>query len=287
MGKNRINKNISLLSAIVMILLFVTPKAFCESTSWNCPECGRTGNTGNYCGGCAYPAPWIELVEEEGICPKEEFKTVGNIVTFGHYEQDNTIANGKEPIEWIVLEYDDENQKTLLISKYCLISMVYNKSNVAVAWENCTLRNWLNEDFLDDAFNEEEGKTILTTEVNNCADQGYSYLGTSGGNNTRDQIFLLSCAEANHYFGVTTGAENTKSRASATAYAISLGDWTNHDSTTDEGEPAGRWRLWSSGFDQTTAAFVNDDGSLACGDVASDRNYIRPVLWLNLDSDIF
>lgn len=28
-----------------------------ETTVWNCPECGRTGNTGNFCGGCGYPAP--------------------------------------------------------------------------------------------------------------------------------------------------------------------------------------------------------------------------------------
>ena len=24
---------------------------------WNCPLCNRTGNTGNYCGGCGQPAP--------------------------------------------------------------------------------------------------------------------------------------------------------------------------------------------------------------------------------------
>lgn len=31
----------------------------------------------------------------------------GNIVTFGHYEQDNNFDNGAEPIEWRVLEVND------------------------------------------------------------------------------------------------------------------------------------------------------------------------------------
>lgn len=34
--------------------------AFAEQSAWDCPKCGRTGNTGNYCGGCAHPAPWLE-----------------------------------------------------------------------------------------------------------------------------------------------------------------------------------------------------------------------------------
>ena len=31
-----------------------------EHYEWNCPQCGRVGNKGNYCGGCAHPAPWVE-----------------------------------------------------------------------------------------------------------------------------------------------------------------------------------------------------------------------------------
>lgn len=41
--------------------------------------------------------------------------TTGNVVTYGHYEQDNDTANGKEPIEWVVL--DVQGDKALLISK--------------------------------------------------------------------------------------------------------------------------------------------------------------------------
>ena len=42
----------------------------------------------------------------------------GDIVTFGKYEQDNNIDNGKEPIEWFVLTV--ENGKALVMSKKVL-----------------------------------------------------------------------------------------------------------------------------------------------------------------------
>ena len=57
-------KHINLL--IVTTALFILTKlcfstALCENNVfWNCPECGRSGNTGNYCGNCGHPAPWIE-----------------------------------------------------------------------------------------------------------------------------------------------------------------------------------------------------------------------------------
>jgi len=33
-----------------------------------------------------------------------KYKTVGNIVTFGKYEQDNDTGNGDEDIEWMILD---------------------------------------------------------------------------------------------------------------------------------------------------------------------------------------
>jgi len=41
--------------AILCGLALLTLSASGEEQTWDCPECGRTGNTGNYCGGCAHP----------------------------------------------------------------------------------------------------------------------------------------------------------------------------------------------------------------------------------------
>ena len=49
----------------------------------------------------------------------------GDCVIFGHYEQDNNTSNGKEDIEWLVLE--KEADRMLVISRYVLDAMPYKK----------------------------------------------------------------------------------------------------------------------------------------------------------------
>ena len=56
---------------------------------------------------------------------RENFmKTVGNIFTFGRYEQDNDTSNGSEAIEWQVLDVQGNN--VFIISKYILDIKPYN-----------------------------------------------------------------------------------------------------------------------------------------------------------------
>lgn len=79
-------------------------------------------------------------------------KTPGSIVTFGAYEQDNNTGNGKEAIEWLVLDYDAANNRALVISLYALDCKPYNTEKKNVTWEKCTLRAWLNNEFIQAAF---------------------------------------------------------------------------------------------------------------------------------------
>ena len=54
------------ISAIVMALVLICSlfsSALGEQNTWDCPECGRQGNKGNYCGSCAHPAPWVEKAQ--------------------------------------------------------------------------------------------------------------------------------------------------------------------------------------------------------------------------------
>ena len=123
----------------------------------------------------------------------QSFDTIGGIVTFGRYEQDGNEENGPEEIEWVVLDVQDG--KALLLSKYGLEAKPYNTEYTDVTWETCTLRAWLNSDFLNKAFSTEEQSAILTTTVDNSSSQGYNDLISIDGNNTQDKIFLLSYAE--------------------------------------------------------------------------------------------
>ena len=46
-------------------------------------------------------------------------------ITFGKYEIDGNIENGLEDIEWVILDFDEKNQKTVLLSKYILDCKCY------------------------------------------------------------------------------------------------------------------------------------------------------------------
>ena len=207
----------------------------------------------------------------------------GDVITFGHYEQDNDLDNGPEPVDWIVLDVQDG--KALLLSKYGLDDIPYNTDWADISWEECTLRTWLNSDFLNSAFTAEEQSAILTTDVDNSSAQGNSEWSTSGGNNTQDQVFLLSCVEANKYLDVSfvSYGINDDNRVAPTAYAIARGTWGSDEYKTADGLPAGWWWLRSPGQDQNYAARVDYDGSLLISAVNKKDGVVRPAFWISLE----
>ena len=201
-------------------------------------------------------------------------KKVGNTVTFGSYEQDNNLLNGKEDIEWIVLA--NEDNRSLMISRYALDCQKYNMKYDSVTWETCSLRTWLNGSFLNTAFSMDEQKAILTTTVDNSKNQGNSNWSTNGGNNTSDQLFLLSYTEAGKHF------ESDSDRAcKPTTYAEAKGA-----DITDSGNCL--WWLRSPGDFQGSVALVGSIGSLG-SNIRGDLDYVavRPAFWIDLESEFF
>ena len=210
----------------------------------------------------------------------------GDYVTFGHYPQ-TAAGNDMTPIEWLVLEV--KGNKALLLSRYGLDAKPYNTERVATTWEQCTLRTWLNGEFMNKAFSIAEQGAILTAIVDNSRNQEYSGWNTNGGNNTEDKIFLLSYAEANKYFGVqhtsVSGSKNnTKSLVAPTAYALKQRAYTRSDYKTEDGTAAGWWWLRSPGYISPSAARVSFDGFLASYYVNRGNGCVRPALWVNLDA---
>lgn len=142
-------------------------------------------------------------------------------VVFGHYPQNKTFQGDFENnlIEWILLEKDDENRKMLLCSSKILDVMSYDdpKSSDGIwgswhetSWEESKIRNWLNNDFINIAFDDDDKQYILETDVKNDdyvryvgLDGNRTYSGTTeAGNDTKDYIFLLSFDEINDLFNV-------------------------------------------------------------------------------------
>ena len=216
---------------------------------------------------------------------KKQYSDIGwmtDDLTFGRYPQtaDGTDAT---PIEWKVLSV--QGNRALLLSRYGLDEMPYHTERIDITWEQCTLRTWLNQDFLNKAFSETERNAILTSYVDN--DQGY-WWETDGGKDTEDKIFLLSYEEANEYLGVTEeDKDNMESRTAPTAYAIRNGAYTSDSWTTEDGNLAGMWWLRSPGDLQSEAADVRTAGSLSNRSVNDSSVVVRPAMWVNLESEIF
>ena len=206
---------------------------------------------------------------------------IGKTVAFGHYEQNNNIEDGVEEIEWQVLSNDGEC--ATLISVKALDSKPYNTEYTPVTWQTCSLRKWLNGDFLNTAFSPEEQAQLETVEVN--ADRNPKER-TDPGNNTHDKVYLISINEANSFF-----SSDQDRICYPTVYAEVQGAITN-----DTG--ACWWWLRSPGCGSCFAAYVCRDGSVSnhgdCVDVGSGNpqrvrnvsNAVRPVVVLRISSDM-
>ena len=198
---------------------------------------------------------------------KLKVSKAGDYVFFGAYEQDNNTSNGKEDVEWLVLEVKDG--KALVISKYALDCKPYNTSYTDVTWETCTLRKWLNNDFINAAFSADEKAMIPTVTVS--ADKNPEY-STNPGNATQDQVFLLSITEANKYF-----SSDSARQCEPTDYAVANGAWKS-----DSGNCW--WWLRSPGYFQYFAANVYCDGdALEYGYLVTYDYYaVRPAMWITI-----
>lgn len=228
-------------------------------------------------------APVIAKRKAAKAARDEKFQ-VGRTVTFGTYPQTKG-GTDSTPIEWIILDRDGDN--VLLLSRYGLDNQPYNAEWTDVTWENCSLRVWLNNDFLKRAFSAEEQNAICITHIIN-ANQGYSVWDSDGGNDTQDRIFLLSFAEANKYLGVVYGDSSMEARMTPTAYASSLGAFVNDgEYKTADGGKTGLWWLRSAGTSQNFAAFIAPDGSLYSINVGYTYGCVRPALWVNIENDIY
>ena len=129
---------------------------------------------------------------------------------------------------------------------------------------------------MDTAFTSEEQGAILKTEVDNSRAEGYSEYDTTGGNNTEDQVFLLSFKEASEdYF-----SSDEERICMPTDYAVQNGAYTDGDTG------ACLWWLRSPGRDQSKAVLVGTEGWRYNHEVYGYA-CVRPALWINLESGIF
>ena len=192
--------------------------------------------------------------------------------TFGSYEQDGDSSNGKEPIEWLVLDRDGD--RALLLSKYALdyqsFMPFYEPVTEPYTWESCSLRRWLNGTFLNAAFSADERQRLLTTTV--ITSPG-SLHRENGPVTTEDRVFLLSNTEVYAYF-----ASEAATAAEYTAYALSENPWPGNAATPG---PADWWLRTTDGYDHPDGVYA--DGRVGEGARAYEGEYVRPAIWITVD----
>ena len=168
---------------------------------------------------------------------------VGNEVSFGSWE-------GK-PIRWRVA--DLRGKMRLLLAEEIVTRRHYHRTTLEDAtWSDCSLRKWLNKDFLEVAFTSQERLRIVPNKLANLRNRKFY---TQGGPDTMDRVHVLSPDEAERYL------PEQSQRA---------GD--------------GWWWLRSPGSNLFSAVAVYDDGSIYENGIHIDYELggVRPALWVLL-----
>ncbi len=224
----------------------------------------------------------IDVADDSVVETIEHDQTGQEVVETNNHDEsvvkENTTvqkSNGKELIEWIVLD-KEEDGTLLLLSKYILDCKPYNETFEAVTWEDCTLRDWLNNEEEQDSFYNKafsnEGRRMI--QMSTAVNKDNEYYSTEGGNDTQDKVFLLSLEDArNEQFLKDAGSK----RCQATTYAANKGTYINKDCNSSP------WWLRSPGINSGHAALVNRDGGIDAVGLGVDFGFVgvRPALRVN------
>lgn len=134
----------------------------------------------------ARPALWLMKEEQVDIYGGKTMEyselidaEVGDMVLYGHYEQDGD-ESVTEPIEWVVVSKEDDN--LLLMSRYILEEKIFGIDRF---WESSEIREWLNKEFYNTAFSDNEKANIQRIITSDKTD---------------DLVFLFSAEEARTFF---------------------------------------------------------------------------------------
>lgn len=164
--------------------------------------------------------------------------------------------------DWIVL--DRQEGKLLVFSARVLGRRAYHEAGGAVTWEQSGIRAYLNGEFYEGFFSEEEKSRITQVRIENRSNPQY---GVAGGNATVDRVFLLNLNEAEKYLG--SGVELLRGVDRETGEAV----W---------------WHLRSPGEASDIAASVNTIGLIdyhgVVGGVTDPTGGVRPALWIREES---
>ena len=229
-------------------------------------------------------SPVIALVSNGSV--SEVLGAQKNNIYFGCYNQSAKSDGGynQDPVKWRVLS--NSSGELLLLADQNLDSRCYKRSSppVGVTWETSDVRSFLSNEFLSNAFQEEEAAAIPIVKIHTNANPKH---GTTGGNDTEDKVFLLTYEDVvNTDYGFPSSTDAHASRVSSnTAYANDRGKYLSS-------YPDVRWmtRTKGSSSDLTDNVYINDKGEVRVNGFTTSgpRPWpIRPAIRIDLSQVLF
>ena len=187
------------------------------------------------------------------------------------------------PIKWRILKQTGDS--ALLLADRMPDTHPFNDTYTDTSWSTCSLRRWLNSEFLSRAFTDSEMEAIVETDVKNAANY---YFGTDCGPDTKDRVFILSESETfSSPLAVEYGFSNSDSgsdparRFRSTLYAKCRGAWW---SPVERYRGVSFWFMRSIGYTKANVVYVGESGDtynrgivVTCNDAA-----VLPAITLDL-----
>ena len=209
----------------------------------------------------------------------------GSSVIFGAYEQDGDYSNGKEPLEWLVL--DREGDKALLLSKYGIETLLYNKDRELEPWDVDDLYWMMNRTIYEFAFSAKERAALIRSNpIKDESIDEYPY----GMIQCPGYTFLLETddvLEGNSQDGTPYFRTEESRITIPTAFAAKKGAWLNADAEFTGVEAP--WILTVTGttdgdFSEVVFARVMPDGRISFEEESIKDQYImiRPAIWVDV-----
>lgn len=177
------------------------------------------------------------------------------------------------PIKWKVVK--EANGRALLVSELAIDAQPYNAGSVALTESDLaktaaneyacsSIRNWLNDNFYNVAFDEFE--------------QGYVHASYVLDDEKTDKVFLLSASEASTLLGSTDRTKLSSDYAKSQGALSYNGELENLK---------GNCMWWTRTADKKNVNAIKDvfvDGEISLIDFAHNSSVgVVPALWLNLD----
>lgn len=217
----------------------------------------------------------VEAIGYLAVLAGYDDKTIAEFINNKSYDDEPPLTDGIITFggfRWRIL--GEENCMSLLLSEKILERRAFNDTTADTTWGECTLRQYLNNEFYN-SFGDEEQSRIVSRE--NITERN-PWFDITSRNTSNDKIFLLSLEEVVKHFGDSGLLHNPPAKK----LFINDSDFNDQRIARDNNGQPIIWWLRSPGDSNRSAAVVMGNGHITpCGfDVSNPQGGVRPAMWV-------